>query len=93
MKNQNQNPNGGDLSRSHDLTGSRLSEERNELSDSNGSEHLDGFPEPEVTYTRRKALSGSFECRCVKGAWCYTKGGVRPCDAGLLIPKHIQNKS
>ena len=60
--------------------------------DSAGSGYyLDGFPEPEVAYTRSKALSGSFECRCIKGAWCYAKGGERPCDAGLLIPKHIQN--
>ena len=66
-------------------------ERRNELSDSNGSGYLDGLPEPEVACTRRKALSGSFKCRCVKGAWCYAKGGKRPCDAGLLIPTHIQN--
>ena len=69
-------------------------ERRNELNDSNGSGYLDGIegmPEPEVAYTRRKALSGSFKCRCVKGAWCYAKGGKRPCDVGLLIPTHIQN--
>ena len=63
-----------------------MNEERNELNSPSGSGYLDGFPEPEVAYTRRKALSGSFKCRCVKGAWCYAKGGKRPCDAGLMIP-------
>jgi len=78
---------------SENVKGTIMSKEerRNELSDSNGSGYLDGLPEPEVACTRRKALSGSFKCRCVKGAWCYAKGGKRPCDAGLLIPTHIQN--
>ena len=68
-----------------------MNEEQNELNSPSGSGYLDGFPEPEVAYTRRKALSGSFKCRCVKGAWCYAKGGKRPCDAGLMIPPPIQN--
>ena len=68
-----------------------MNEERNELNSPSGSGYLDWAPEPEVAYTRYKALSGSFKCRCVKGAWCYAKCGKRPCDAGLMIPTHIQN--
>jgi|21_taG_2_1085346.scaffolds.fasta_scaffold53387_2 hypothetical protein len=70
-----------------------MNEERNELSSPSGSGYLDSFPEPEVAYTRHKALSGSFKCLCVRGAWCYANGGKRPCDAGLLMPTHIQNSS